>query len=1521
MLDGAVGGEHIVRFHKVTVFIHILDDGIRGDLAHIHQIVAVSGQVHIHVRVGLELRHHLAGGLDGQVHITGFGGDFTQRQLGIDDFMGLTLRVLAVHENVLDLRPDVALGLHGDIGIPLGLGDEAGIIGLRDLRDIGPEGGLLGADAARAGDGELVGPQLGACSGAERAAVHPDIHGALRHILIQRRYAVDRLEDHIAILLGDNAEAGQLMGVLGAEEVDVLVSLHLSHALGNDEADVQLGSGLLAVNQGHLVDVQVVGRAVGDDHIGQESAVVNGDRFVGIFRFHIVIVGRGKKLHKIGCRPLLAHIGLRGQGAPIIVVKTVETDFAVFNSAHIGIAYKALIIQTGEVQLAFFVNIHEAARCRAAKVEFAVEDDLAGHFQRCAGNGFLTAVVSLTEGKDLHQPLGSGVGFGLGAAFHKALAVYIGRARHDLHVLTSHIRQGGDIDPRHDGVGTILTVDPDIGLGSGLAGGARDVRGCYGIVVHVGGFGLDIERVDTAQEHIVQADNLLVVHGIDIRPGCGGRTCGNRGGACVGVEFLDNVGNHLGVLRVDIGLLRAAAVRAQGDVGGDRGSHIRFTPVAARNAGHMPVGIRGGAGGTGGLHYQIAEESGDVRAFRNVDCGGAGLLHFGLGASTCHDDAAAAHIQVGIHVRLRAVAAEDIQIPVAGSQPGVLTDADVLFAAPGQADACLAAFAKGHIGSVDDSVEIHIGVGLHSGIVSGFRVRVFANGHRAALGHRHFDLVVFAVHGADAGAVHPGVGLHLVTGLNIQIVAREDLAVQGNAGRLTIHLVVEFVTSNLCQTDIDCLVGPGVHLGIGFRVDGNVAGGGDDRAGPHVRGGGVAVYGSMRTNDLLVYAADAGGGNLRLGDQLVYIVLGLCRLVVMAGVGFDTDAARVDLRVSADRRACGHVVNLGMGQDHIQRHQAGSRVRCLRTGGDRQSVGLCQHLHRVIGIDAHITLDGGGVAHACVGIRPLIVALNETGICAAVASQLRGGGRFVHLGNDLYVAVGSDSTTALQIGVLAHGQIGQRVVQTNVKSAHFHFFAVHIRSGGAFAAVHQNVQIAGVHIAAALDTAGGVGIGGGDGLVGCGLGSAQGEAAVRLGGNGIGLGGVQEPDADILDINIRSGAVEIGRKGAACSGVHHHNAHVGAIGGEAAAVVVGKGIALGLGQDSQIAAVIARTAEAGAGSIGLVGGGHIGVRRVALDVGAAEGRVGCLQLGFRTLIRTVIEIRGNVDVVRCLYAAAGDIGALGGRNGSVHIADEQFAAGNADLGCVNGRKGSRGSVSSHLNTIAAVGDLTGCGNLAVGDVGAVGDARVRVRQIHLTAGKAHADIGLLGGGFGPGSKVALDAQGSRSDCASADRCRELAVGIRVHFDRADVHQTQITVGCLGVSLGIALGVAQEDSRAGNIDLRAGGGSFAGCGHPRRHLIDLGAVLGDADGVGSRAAENGNRAFILILTIIEQARYAQAHAVLLLRVVELGLLRAADNGFQNIDRRAVDGNAALGFHFRLRGGSTVRQDADSVNIDR
>ena len=98
-------------------------------------------------------------------------------------------------------------------------------------------------------------------------------------------------------------------------------------------------------------------------------------------------------------------------------------------------------------------------------------------------------------------------------------------------------------------------------------------------------------------------------------------------------------------------------------------------------------------------------------------------------------------------------------------------------------------------------MEVHIGVGLQGDIVSGLRVRVGANGHGTFLRDLHFDLVFSAGNAADACAVQPGIGLHLVLGLNSQIVAREYLAVQICAGGLFIHRVVEFISANLRQSD------------------------------------------------------------------------------------------------------------------------------------------------------------------------------------------------------------------------------------------------------------------------------------------------------------------------------------------------------------------------------------------------------------------------------------------------------------------------------------------------------------------------------------------------------------------------------------------------------------------------------------------------------------------------------------------------------------------------------------------------
>ena len=281
MLDGAVSSEDIVGIVIVAVFVHILDERILADIADFG-VIAAAGLEHIQIGVVLQLGHHLAGGLDAQIYRTGHGVDFAQGQLGIVDLVDPALRVLAVHEHMSELGPDVAHGLHGDVGIPLRLGDKAVVVGPGDLRDIGAEGAVLCADASGSGDGELVCPEPAAGFGVEQAAVHADIHAALGHILVKNIHAVGGPEDHIALLFGDDAQAGQLVHILGLENVEVRVAGAPLQERGQDEADVQIGSGLLSVDQGDLVDIQIPVGAIGDHHIGQEAAVINADQLAGI---------------------------------------------------------------------------------------------------------------------------------------------------------------------------------------------------------------------------------------------------------------------------------------------------------------------------------------------------------------------------------------------------------------------------------------------------------------------------------------------------------------------------------------------------------------------------------------------------------------------------------------------------------------------------------------------------------------------------------------------------------------------------------------------------------------------------------------------------------------------------------------------------------------------------------------------------------------------------------------------------------------------------------------------------------------------------------------------------------------------------------------------------------------------------------------------------------------------------------------------------------------------------------------
>ena len=160
-------------------------------------------------------------------------------------------------------------------------------------------------------------------------------------------------------------------------------------------------------------------------------------------------------------------------------------------------------------------------------------------------------------------------------------------------------------------------------------------------------------------------------------------------------ELLDNIGHNGGHAAIDVGLLIGSRpILAQGDIRSGVDIGDCHAAVAALKAHHVTIGIGFRLGRIQGLDGQIAEQSGDPRTLHHIDGSRAGLRHVSLGASARKDDAAAVHIQVGIHVRLGAVAAEDIQIPVSGRQSGILPNGDVLGAGPFQVDGCLALLAK-----------------------------------------------------------------------------------------------------------------------------------------------------------------------------------------------------------------------------------------------------------------------------------------------------------------------------------------------------------------------------------------------------------------------------------------------------------------------------------------------------------------------------------------------------------------------------------------------------------------------------------------------------------------------------------------------------------------------------------------------------------------------------------------------------------------------------------------------------------
>ena len=777
--DGSVRRKDIIGFLSVL----ILDDGVLRHGANVNQIVAGTRLGDIQIRIVHEFCYDLAGSVNDQIHIAVAREHITQGQSGVSHSNLASVLLGGTDQHMSDLAIDVRVRCHGHIGIPLRLIPEAFMVDCRQFRDVHLESVILGTDGMRASDNEVVCPDPCTGCGGQGAAgdlltlfqsvqIHTDGYDTLRHILVKSYCTVVACKSHITALMRQDGKLGDFVSIGGCQT-------------GIGAGNTQQRSGLLAIIHRNRIQDQIHAGAVANDHVGQEAAVVYGNIDLGghIKEFLVILRGGAVRI-----------LGFRGKASPVIIVQLVQVDRAVRYAA----GRLDITVQTGIMDDSVFIDVHEAACRAAAQMEPSSQVHAAFYLQvqQCLGD--FAAVILEAEGENLHNPFGRRVRLRGGGAGHHVVVEHRGGACQEGYFFSGNIR----VFLNNNLVPGVIVVKPHMGDGGGGAGRAGNVGLRTGFVIHFRGLHRHIQLVNAAKERVADFDGLAVDHIPDPGNRSGFRAGGNGFGLRMDHELLDNIGHNGGHAAIDVRLLIGSRrIFAQGDIrsGVDIGDCL--AAVAALKAYHVTIGIGFGLGRIQGLDGQIAEQSGDPRALHHIDGSRAGLRHVSLGAAARKDKAAAVHIQVGIHVGLGAVAAENAQVPVAGRQSGLLADGDVLGAGPFQVDGCFALLAKRYAGGVDNAVEVHIGVGLQGDIVSGLRVRVGANGHGTFLRDLHLDLVLAVGNAADAGTVQPGVGFHLVFCFNKKIVARKHLAVQICAGGLFIHRVVEFISANLRQSE------------------------------------------------------------------------------------------------------------------------------------------------------------------------------------------------------------------------------------------------------------------------------------------------------------------------------------------------------------------------------------------------------------------------------------------------------------------------------------------------------------------------------------------------------------------------------------------------------------------------------------------------------------------------------------------------------------------------------------------------
>ena len=1213
-----------------------------------------------------------------------------------------------------------------------------------------------------------------------------------------------------------------------------------------DITDIQNGSGLNAVDQVDLFQLQVHTRPVADHKVGQIPVVIDPNHACGISR-----------------------VGQNGQAAHIVVVQVCQLDNAVYHHTHIGYTGKVLI-QAGEADGSVFIDIHIDVAC-AAQVDITVDGN-------STGAGHLAVLChGCVRGQGLQEDLGDPTGnclVGLTQVFAD---------EGDLTQSTGNgciegIHYTGDIT--HDGIGGCggIPVDdglvPDIGCfcrdGDGLTGNggtgvhrdggrcrALDGRGCKNVTGkahdlrigscmehHVGSRGFHNQGIDAADVSVIHNDIQIIVCR-DHRFCKGLTVCCTGVGSGKAVEILVQVSGNAGVLTGYRNLISAAA---KGDQQSFIGSDLCSALVVACKCAHVAVCV--------GTHItvaqcgnaQIAEHGENLRTVIHSDGGIAGQAGACQRTCTCCNHTAAAHGGAGVQLG-HIGGSDDAHITVAGLYLCALTDYSLRSSGNRNDGLCLSVGNQTGCGYIRLGGHIGLGVGNDGHIVSGLDVGIGAD---TCLGLLATDndsgLGYITGKGADAAGVQRNRTGNRIHGCGAGIPVGADGAAQGHLGLMLDHLNQEVIAADAGQRDIG-----GFTLACTCRQVSQSGGGdgnifqirGDLTAGTGVGMGTDIVDGGSCGNHLAAHQAHAGVGQCCRGDKLGSLCLGT-----------DADTAGSHIRAAADvcrgGQAAVAAANGRSGDNHIQCNCADDRIGSLCQSLDRQIIGLCQDGHCLAGgLDRHRLCDPGSIADRTVSIGILNVCRCQGNACTAVGAQFGLCQCVVGIGIHGNCTAGYNGTGALDIGILNHCHSGISQVDTHAADADGNLGTIHISLCLASVSGNCDGDIPRIHQAAAGDAC--VGCGGGQStcLIGVATDRAHCDAAGRLGRLGFRSCQISVGNGNVADIDSCIGAIQFCLEVALRGGIHDHNTC--AVTGQTCCRLSKACLCIGVSscQNLQVRTGQCFTAEAGTADIGVVSGicqSRCGV----CGKGCTGDAYGCCaQFGNCAVLGAaagLILIGSHLHLAWCIDAAAGGICLLVCTEGGIYHTDENLSAADADGGSGDGCGGLSNAVADDVDAdIACI--LVGGLQIASDGSGFIGCTGGGVGAIVHAGHCRDSHLRLLGNCTGLRLVIAADIHSCCGDVAVLRGGGKSAVGIGIDDHSADVHKADACAGHIGTGACIGLGIGINLQVGSQVHDAATDHCLVGCSHVGSQGIGFDTHQTCADTLGAEAAQLCNCTFL------------------------------------------------------------------------